>query len=125
MRVRPRGKAVKGQRREASARAGRTKVTILTVVAEAVPPERLRLQEAPGGLFRLYREDLRLSPTGMGTEVKAEFEYELSLEYVGEALNIAMLDKGIVNSLGNFLKNLKEVAELRPIEAAAAQERRT
>jgi hypothetical protein len=115
MEVKPRGKAVKGQKRKAVAMAGRTRIVIYGQVAEADPPERFTLKQMPGGLFETYTEDFRLSETKLGTEVRAYFDYHISLDYLKGALNIALLENGIADSLGAFLKNLKEIAELKPL----------
>ncbi len=115
MEAQPRGKAAKGQKRKAMAMAGRTRVVIYGQVAEAVPPERFVLKQMPGGLFESYTEEFRLSESKLGTEVKAEFDYHISLGYLKGALNIALLENGIANSLGGFLKNLKQIAELKPL----------
>jgi hypothetical protein len=123
MQVKPRGKAVKGQRRLAVAKAGRTKIAIYGIVTVATRPETFILQEVPGGLFTVYREEIRLSVSKVGTEVKANFEYMISKEYVGGALNTALLENGIANSFGNFLKNLKEIAELKPLSADGLESR--
>jgi hypothetical protein len=116
MEVDPQGKAVKGQRRRAIARAGRTKIEIVSIVTEAVRPQRFVLEQVPGALFTSYKEEIRLTASAVGTEVRANFEYAVSREYVRDALNIAALENGVGESLGVFLKNLKEIAELKPLE---------
>jgi hypothetical protein len=115
MEVSPLGKGKVGQKRTAMARAGRTKIQIRGIVTEATRPEKFVLRQMPGALFDVYTEEFRLSGTGTATEVKADFEYVVSLEYVHGALNIALLENAVASSLGGFLKNLKELAELRPI----------
>jgi hypothetical protein len=115
METRPRGLAVVGQTRRSVARAGRTKIEILAVVTEAKRPERFVVKQLPGALFKVYTSEFRLSAVPIGTEVRATFDYEVSLEYVHGALNIALLENAVANTLGNFLKGLKEIAELKPI----------
>ena len=74
------------------------------------------LEQTPGGFLDVYREEFSLTESSVGTEVKANFDYKVSLAYVGTSLNIAMLENGIAASPSDYLKNLKELAELRPLK---------
>lgn len=115
MEVDPAGKGVKGQKRRAVARAGRTRIEILGVVTDAQRPSKFVLEELPGALFARYRESFQVSGSPVGAKVQANFDYELSREYLRGALNIVLLEDGIAESLRSFLTNLKDIAELKPL----------
>lgn len=115
MEARPAGPAVIAQKRTALARAGRRRLEIFAEVSKLVHLKEYSLRQLPGGLFTIYEEDYIVTSNGSGTEVRARFRYELSKSYLGEALNMVMLEESIARSLRALLLNLKEIAELRPL----------
>ena len=114
MKVEPEGRASVGQHRTSSARAGTRLFEIRTEVAELIPARRFVLRGREGGAFTEFKEVLEMAPSGSGTQVTASFEYDVSQSYF-EGLNIVALENALRTNLISYLKNLKDLAELKPL----------
>ncbi len=110
----PEGRASLGQLRISTARAGSKVFEIRTEVAELVPGKKLVLVAPKGGAFDTLKESVELSPSGGGTQVRASFDYVVSQSYFG-GMNIVVLESAVRANAAAFLKNLKELAELKPL----------
>jgi carbon monoxide dehydrogenase subunit G len=114
IKVEPEGRASVGQKRTSTARAGNKLFEIKTKVAELIPSKKFVLVQREGGAFTVFKEVLELTPSGNGTQVVASFEFSISQNYF-QGMNIVALESAARTNLESFLKNLKELAELKPL----------
>ena len=112
--VEPGGRASVGQNRTSTARAGTRIFEIRTRVAEIVPARRFVLVHREGGAYTLFKAVLELTPSGNGTQLVASFEFVVSQSYF-EGMNIVALESAARTNLVSYLKNLKELSELKPL----------
>jgi carbon monoxide dehydrogenase subunit G len=109
--------AVVGQRRTLSGRLGKRMIEIRTRVAEVVPLKRLVVVGARGGAFDEFRQTVELSETAEGTKVNVTYEFKVSEAYFGPEFYIPVIEQVAIENEDNYLKNLKEIAELEPTKS--------
>jgi hypothetical protein len=115
--VDPPGRSVVGQKHRVVARAGRRKFEMNFEVTELVPDRKVVTMQLPGGIFNSFWQCTTLQPRGRKTEARTIFEYELSLGYIGRALNVVLVKKLISENLEAYSKTVKELSELVPLPA--------
>ena len=114
----PPGRSALGQKYHVLGKAGRRKVDIYLELVELVPKKRIANIQRPGGLFKSFKQLTLVEPKGNGTEVETSFDYELSMGYIGRALNLVLVERLVRDNLDGYAKTLKEIAELVPLPAA-------
>ncbi|MDA4123215.1 MAG: SRPBCC family protein [Thaumarchaeota archaeon] len=106
--------AVVGQRRTLTGKIGKRMIEIHTRVAEVVPVKRLVVVGGRGGAFEEFRQTVELSETAEGTKVHVTYHFKISEAYFGPEFYIPVLEQAAIENEDNYLKNLKEIAELEP-----------
>ncbi|HUI85969.1 MAG TPA: SRPBCC family protein [Nitrososphaerales archaeon] len=114
IKVEPEGRTAAGQMRISKARAGTKLFEIRTVVSEVVPCKRLVLKESKGGAFTDFKEVIELTREKSATRLSASFDFTVSQSYF-EGMNVAALEGAARSNMISFLKNLRELAELKPL----------
>ncbi len=117
--VDPPGRSVVGQKYHMVGKAGRRKFDINLEVTELVPDKKVVTMQRPGGIFNSFWQCTTLEPRGGKTEAKTIFEYELSLGYIGRALNVILVKRLISENLEAYSKMVKELSELIPLPPPA------
>jgi carbon monoxide dehydrogenase subunit G len=112
----PPGNAVVGQRRTTAGRAGKRLIEFHTKITELVPLKRFALIGTRGGGFEESSEVIELAEVKGGTEVKAEFSFKISLAYFGPGFDPLQLEEAAAMNARSYIKNLKDLAELRPVD---------
>jgi len=113
--VDPPGRSVVGQKYHLVGKAGRRKFDINLEVTELVPDKKVVTMQRPGGIFNSFWQCTTLEPRGGRTEAKTIFEYELSLGYIGRALNVILVKRLIAENLDAYSRMVKELSELIPL----------
>jgi carbon monoxide dehydrogenase subunit G len=108
----PPGKATVGQWRTLSGRVGRRLIEFKTKVEEMVPTKRFVVAGRRGGAFESFRQVMELTGVKGGTMVSGLFEFKVSQAYFGPQFDIMMLNQAASLNEENYMKNLKELAEL-------------
>ncbi len=111
----PPGRAAVGQTSNAVLKAGKRKLEVFTVTTEIEMERKSVLRNRPGGLFEFYERTVLLEPKGHGTEVTVNFDFRLSMGYVGKTLNPLVLETLVTDNLKSYAHNLKEISELLPL----------
>ncbi len=111
----PPGPFFVGQKHHMVGRAGRRKLEVFAEPTEIDPEKKLVTRNSPGGLFKSFEETVLTKPFGKGTEVRASFEYEISMGYVGKVFNLLVLERTVGDNLRGYTKNLKDISELLPL----------
>jgi len=114
----PPGRSVVGQKYHLVARVGRRKVDIYLEVVELVPDKKVVTIQQPGGIFNSFWQCTTLEARGGKTEAKTLVEYELSLGYIGQALNAILVEKLVRENLTASMNTVKELSELVPMPKA-------
>jgi len=111
----PPGPFAVGQKHHMVGRAGRRKLEVFAEPIEVDSEKKLVTRNRPGGLFKSFEETVLTQPIGKGTEVRASFEYELSMGYVGKVFNLLVLERTVRDNLRGYTRNLKDISELLPL----------
>jgi uncharacterized membrane protein len=111
----PPGRTVHGQRCSLVGRIGTRKIKIIIQFTAVDLERRLVSRHVPGALFGSFEHIVTLTPDAMRTQVKTEFEYSLSPEYVQKVPDAAMLERMVNESFRAYARNLKEICELLPL----------
>ncbi len=114
----PPGHAFEGQRLLIMAKAGRRIVKVLIRVSEVVPKKRIFFSSVDGGLFSQYDQSIALEATGQSTKLVANFKFKPSKEYIAGRLNLVVLENFVGDNIQAYLRNLKEISELKPLGEA-------
>jgi len=109
----PPGLMTVGAKGHAIGRMAGRKVEVFAEVMEAEPSRRLALKQRPGGLLKSLSTTVTLEPTPKGTLATEEFQFEVSMGHLGKALSGLVVNRSIRKNAIDYLKNLKEIAELR------------
>ena len=109
----PPGLAVVGQKQRAVIKILGRKVEGFTEVVEVEPNRKIVQRQRPGGLFKSFTATTLLEPTKKGTHVAGTLEYEPSMSYLGRILTPILVNRTIRKNLNAFVRNLKELAELK------------
>jgi len=104
-----------GQAFHSVVKAGKRKLDIFAETTEIVTEKRVVTRERPGALFETYERVVLLEPKGTGTEVTVNFDFRLSMGYVGKVLNPLVLERLVRDNLKSYAHNLKEISELLPL----------
>jgi uncharacterized protein YndB with AHSA1/START domain len=113
--VEPPGRAVVGQKRTVGARAGKRVIELRTEVADLVPQKRFELRGREGGAFEEFSEVLDLEEFKGGTRLNVTFRFKVLESYFGPAFDLLTLEQMAVRNQEVYIKNLKELAELRTV----------
>lgn len=113
--VKPSGLMVPGQKRVSTAKAGRRIVEIHAEVVEVIPQKKLVVRNDPGGIFSTLDQVMTLEARGKNTALRAKFEFTPSKEYIGDTLNLTMLENVVKDNIQSYFRNLKEISELLPL----------
>jgi len=117
--VDPPGLVAVGQKAHVTGKAGRRKLEIFTETIEIVHQKKILTRNRPGGLFRSFESIVLLEAKGDRTDAKVTFQYELSMGYLGKVFNMLLLERLVKDNLKSYTRNLKEIAELMPVEIQA------
>ena len=109
------GRSFVGQKYDLIAKAGRRRVGILLEVVELVPETLLVARQRPGGLFKSFEQRTILNHSAGMTEARTVFQYEISLGYIGKALNATLVQRLVRDNLSSYSSMLKELSELLPL----------
>ncbi len=109
----PAGVTTVGQKFHAIGKIAGRKAEFFGEATEVVPNRKLVSRQRPGGLFKSFTSSSLLEPTKKGTHVTNTFEYEVSMGYLGKILNKLVVDRSVRRNSNHYLKNLKELAELK------------
>ncbi len=74
---------------------------------------------ARGGAFDEFRQTVELSGTAEGTKVHVTYEFKVSGAYFGPEFYIPVIEQAAIENEDNYLKNLKEIAELEPAKSGS------
>jgi hypothetical protein len=96
-------------------RAGRRKLEIFAEQVQTEAKKKLVISNGQGGLFKSFVETFLTEPMGKGTVVRASFEYELSMGYVGKVFNVLVLERTVRDNLAMYTRNLRDFSELLPV----------
>lgn len=113
IRVEPPGHARVGQYRTLSGRAGRRLIEFKTKVTELVPFKRFVITGRRGGALETFSEVIELEENEEGTIVSALFDFKVSEAYFGPGFDIMALTQAAKLNQELYIKNLKELSELR------------
>ncbi|MGA2666316.1 MAG: SRPBCC family protein [Nitrososphaerales archaeon] len=111
--VDPPGRASMGQYRTLHGRAGKRLIEFKDRVTEMVPLKRFVIRERRGGSLEYFSEVIELEEVPEGTVTQILFEYKVSQAYFGPAFDLYWLTHQARLNLELFIRNLKELAELR------------
>ncbi|MDA4137287.1 MAG: SRPBCC family protein [Thaumarchaeota archaeon] len=114
--IEPEGRAVVGQRRTAAGKIGRRLIELRTEVSELVPLKRFALVGRRGGALEEFSEVIELSGLAGGTKIDAVFIFKISEAYFGPDFDMLALTKAAATNQETYLKNLKDLSELRSLE---------
>jgi carbon monoxide dehydrogenase subunit G len=109
----PQGSATVGQKNHAVGKMAGRKVEIFTEITAAEPEKRLVVSQSPGGLFKAFSSTVTLEPTKKGTRATQRLSYDISMGYLGKALNGILVNRFVRKNAKAYLQNLKEIAELK------------
>jgi uncharacterized protein YndB with AHSA1/START domain len=112
----PPGRAVVGQNRTLGGRAGKRLIEFKTQVSELVPNKLFAIKGRPGGALEEFTEVVELAPLKRGTELKVTYVFKVSEDYFGPEFDLLTLEQMAVRNEEVYIKNLKALAELRPVE---------
>jgi hypothetical protein len=121
VRVDPPGRCVVGQKWHLVGRAGKRKCDVNREVTELIPGRKMVRTQAPGGIFNSFWQATLLEPRGGKTVAKMACEYELSLGYLGGALNVPLMQNLIRENLTAYGDTVKELSELLPLPTPVSQ----
>jgi carbon monoxide dehydrogenase subunit G len=107
----PPGLMTKGAKGHAIGMMAGRKVDVYAEVAEAEPNKKLSLKQRPGGVLKFLSTTITLEPTEKGTLAKEEFQFEVSMGALGKALSALVIERSIRKNAGEYLQNLKKIAE--------------
>lgn len=113
--VEPPGPAVVGQTRTLSGRAGKRLIEFRTVVVGLDPAKRFELGCRRGGALEKFSEVIELDQAKEGTQMKVNFEFEVSEAYFGQMFDKPTLEQMAVRNQEVYIKNVKSLAELRRV----------
>src|SRR5271169_6062702 len=111
--VDPHGRAVVGQKRTAAGRAGKRLIEFRTEVAALDPLKRFELVGRDGAAFESLSEVIELEAVKGGTQLTATYVFKISETYFGPQFDVLTLEQMAVRNQEVFIKNLKEISELR------------
>ncbi len=111
--VDPPGLATVGQKSRSTGKIAGRKVEVFTEVTEVQPNRKLVFSQRPGGLFKSFSVNITLEPTKKGTRATQQFRFEPSMGYLGKALSSLLVNRAVKKNATAFLKNTKEIAELK------------
>lgn len=109
----PPGLATVGQKAHITMKVAGRKVEVFGETVEVEPNKRLVSRQRPGGLLKSFTSTDLLEPTKRGTRVTSTFDYDVSMGYLGRILNKLIVDRMFRRNANAYLKNLKEIAELK------------
>ena len=113
--VDPPGRSFVGQKYHLIGKAGRRKVDILLQVTELIPKNTIVTRQRPGGLFKSFQQMTFLEHDSGMTRARTFFDYELSIGYIGRALNVILVERLVRDNLTSYSSTLKELSELLPL----------
>ncbi|MGA2198481.1 MAG: SRPBCC family protein [Nitrososphaerales archaeon] len=113
--VDPPGRARVGQYRTLNGRVGKRLIEFKTKVAELVPLQRFVIAGRRGGAFESFSEVIELEGVKEGTMVGALFLFKVSDAYFGPGFDLLALEKAARLNQEMYVKNLKELSELKPV----------
>lgn len=111
----PPGRSQVGQKYHLVGKAGRRRVEFFLEVTELVPESVVVTRQLPGGLFKRFMQKTVLEADAGMTRAVTVFDYELSLSYIGKALNIILVERLVKDNLISYSNTLKELSELLPL----------
>jgi carbon monoxide dehydrogenase subunit G len=111
--VDPAGPLVLGQKAHLTGKMAGRKVEFFSEATEVVPNKKLVITQRPGGLFKAFSNTVALQPTKKGSRVTQTFQYQVSMGYLGKALSSLVVNRFVNKNARAYLKNLKEIAELK------------
>lgn len=111
----PPGPAAVGQTFHTLIKVGRRKIEIFAETVEVETEEKVVVRGRPGGLFESFERVVLLEPKGSDTLVRANFEFELSMGYLGNVFNPLVVERLVKDNLKSYAANLKNISELLPL----------
>jgi Polyketide cyclase / dehydrase and lipid transport len=111
--AKPPGRAVVGQKRTTSGRAGKRVVNFYTQVTELIPLKRFALTGLRGGAFETFSQVVELSAVEGGTQASVTFFFKISEDYFGPDFDLMVLNELSARNHDLYLKNLKGLSELQ------------
>ena len=112
----PPGRSALGQKSRVTMKAGKRRVEVLTEIVDIAEGKRVTARGMAGGIYKASERTVVLEPNNGGTDVAIRFSYEISTEYLGNLLNPVAVDGLVRDNLRSYVKNLKELSELLPME---------
>jgi hypothetical protein len=111
----PPGRSIVGQKRTSEVRLGKRLIQYRTQVTELIPLKRFVLTGLRGGAFDVFSQIVELAPAKEGTQVRVVFFFKLSKDYFEPGFDFMVLTLAASRNQDLYLKNLKELSELRPV----------
>jgi carbon monoxide dehydrogenase subunit G len=108
-----------GQKGHMVTKIGGRKTDVFYECTEVIENKKASFTQRPGGLFNTFLITSTFEPTKKGkTLATQKMNYELSMGYLGRALNKLVVDRTIRKNINAYLVNLKEIAELKDAPTA-------
>lgn len=108
----PPGQVKLGQTCKILGKMGNTRVLVPIQFTRVEPETCLAHKSVPGGVFTIWDQTVTLTAMGLSTTVRAEFGYELALDYASKVADVQTWQRVAADNLLGYLPRVKGICEL-------------